>query len=97
LSSGSPASTDRYVRVAALSRRTRDAVVTLPLRADDTEPTVLTGSGAAIWDALAQPTTVAAATATVAEVFGIDACDIEESVRSFVDRLLDAHLVERCA
>jgi hypothetical protein len=68
-----------------LWRRSLDAVVLLPPDADD--PVALPGTGAAVWDLLAEPVTLPDLVATLTDAYGGDPATIEHDVVALLDRL----------
>jgi hypothetical protein len=84
----------RFVHARVLSRRTADAVVLLALDHPSTEPIALSGTGVAIWDALAEPRSVAEVASALGPDFGLLAVEIEASVNAYVDRLHSVGLVQ---
>lgn len=72
-------------RADVLWRRAVDAVVLLPVGADD--PVLLPASGAAVWELLEQPATLAELVQALGEVYAAD--DVEADVAADVAALLD--------
>jgi len=72
-------------RSDVLWRRSLDAVVLLPAGAD--EPVTLPGTGAAVWDLLAEPVTLPDLVGTLTQVYGGDAATIERDVTGLLARL----------
>jgi hypothetical protein len=66
-------------------RRSIDAVVLMPAGAD--APAALPGTAAAVWDLLAEPTTLAELVATLAEVYATDPGAITADVEALLARL----------
>jgi hypothetical protein len=78
-----------------LWRRAVDAVVLLPVGADD--PVLLPGTGAAVWELLEQPATLDELLAALREVYGTDAADRASAaadVVALLDRLVGLGAVE---
>jgi hypothetical protein len=78
-----------------LWRRAVDAVVLLPVGADD--PVLLPGTGAPVWELLEQPATLDELLAALREVYGTDAADgasVAADVAALLDRLVDLGAVE---
>jgi hypothetical protein len=69
------------------TRRTPDAVLVLPLTANDCAPVALTGTAIDVWDAFARPTTIAEATSGLAAKFDGPSSAIGASVRDLVSEL----------
>ena len=73
-------------REDVLWRRSLDAVILLPSGLDD--PVTLPGTGASVWDVLAEPATVAELVATLAEAYdGADPSVVEHDVRALLAEL----------
>ena len=81
-------------RADVLWRRAVDAVVLLPVGADD--PVLLPGTGAAVWELLEQPATLDELLAALREVYGTDAdaASVEADVVALLDRLVGLGAVE---
>ncbi|MFI5047442.1 MAG: PqqD family protein [Acidimicrobiia bacterium] len=73
-------------RPDALWRRGLDAVLVLPVDAD--EPVMLTGTGPAVWELLAEPCTVPQLAAVLSEVYDAEPATVEADVRPVVDELV---------
>jgi hypothetical protein len=80
----------RYVHGAALTRRTSDAVLVLPLDERAAEPIMLSGTGATLWDTFAHPTSVRAAAAELALAFATDVTDVEVAITPVIAQLVAA-------
>ena len=73
-------------REDVLWRRSLDAVILLP--ADVDEPVTLPGTGASVWDLLAEPATVAELVATLSEAYDdADPSVVEHDVRALLEEL----------
>jgi Coenzyme PQQ synthesis protein D (PqqD) len=70
-----------------LWRRSLDAVILLPVGADD--PLTLPGTGAIVWDLLEEPATLAELVATLAEAFEEDPAVVEHDVSTLLAELED--------
>jgi hypothetical protein len=70
-----------------LWRRSLDAVILLPVGADD--PRTLPGTGAIVWDLLEEPTSLAELVATLAEAFEEDPAVVEHDVSALLAELED--------
>ncbi|MFA5885699.1 MAG: PqqD family protein [Acidimicrobiia bacterium] len=68
-----------------LWRRSLDSVVLLPVGAD--EPVSLPGTGAAVWDLLAEPSTLPELVDALVDVYGGDPSTIERDVAALLERL----------
>ena len=68
-----------------LWRRSLDSVVLLPVGAD--EPVSLPGTGAAVWDLLAEPATLPELVDALADVYGGDPSTIARDVAELLERL----------
>jgi hypothetical protein len=71
-------------------RRTLDAVILLPKVAD--EPVMLPDTGAAVWDLLAEPTTLDDLVGTLSDVYSADPQTVERDVGALLLEL-EAHAV----
>ena len=72
-------------REDVLWRRSLDAVILLPVDID--EPLTLPGTGASVWDLLAEPATVAELVAILADAYGADSTVVEHDVRALLAEL----------
>ena len=61
------------------------AVILLPVGADD--PMTLPGTGAAVWDLLEEPASLAELVAALAEAYEEDPAVVEHDVRALLDEL----------
>jgi hypothetical protein len=68
-----------------LWRRSLDAVILLPVGVE--EPLTLPGPGAAVWDLLAEPATVAELVAILADAYDEDSAVVEHDVRALLGDL----------
>jgi len=69
-----------------LWRRSLDAVILMPVGAD--EPVTLPGTGASVWDLLAEPATLAELVATLADAYDrADPSVVEHDVRVLLAEL----------
>lgn len=82
-----------YHAPAALWRRCSQAVLILP--PDHDEVLLLDGMGAAIWEVLERPSSVAGIVATLTESRGVGPDAIEEQVTRFLEELLEFRAVAR--
>ena len=73
-------------------RRSLDAAIVLSAGAED--PVTLPGTGAAVWDLLAEPATLAELVGTLVEVYGGDSATIERDVAGLLEHLRALHVVE---
>jgi hypothetical protein len=77
-----------------LWRRSLDAVILLPVGAD--EPVTLPGTGALVWDLLEEPASLAVIVATLTEVYAdADATVVEHDVATLLAELEDLGAVTR--
>jgi hypothetical protein len=76
-----------------LWRRSLDAVIVLPVGAD--EPLTLPGTGAAVWDLLEEPASLAELVAALAEVYEEDPAVVELDVTTLLAELEDLGAVTR--
>jgi hypothetical protein len=79
-------------RPDALWRRSLDAVLVLPVGAD--QPVTLAGTGAALWELLAEPRTVPQLAAVLSEAYAAPHATVEADVRPVVAELARLHAVE---
>jgi Coenzyme PQQ synthesis protein D (PqqD) len=79
-------------RPDALWRRSLDAVIVLPLGAD--EPITLTGTGPALWELLSEPCTVPQLAAVLSEAYHEAPATVEADVRPVVDELVRLEALE---
>jgi hypothetical protein len=79
-------------RPDALWRRSLDAVIVLPVGAD--EPLTLAGTGPALWELLAEPCTVAQLAAVLAEAYGAEPEVVEADVAPIVEELVRRQALE---
>jgi hypothetical protein len=70
-----------------LWRYTAEGVVLLPLKA--TEPFVLEGAGAALWEVLREPQTLQAAAATLSRRFSVPTEEVLSTVPAVLSELTD--------
>ena len=68
-----------------LWRRSLDAVILMPVGADDA--LTLPGTGAAVWDLLVEPATLGELVAVLAEAYGADPSVVEHDVRGLLTDL----------
>ena len=73
-------------------RRSLDAAIVLSADAED--PVTLAGTGAAVWDLLAEPAALAELVGTLVEVYGGDSATIERDVAGLLEQLRVLHAVE---
>jgi hypothetical protein len=70
-----------------LWRRSLDAVILLPVGADD--PLTMPGTGAAVWDLLEEPASLAELVVILAEAFDADPAVVEHDVATLLAELED--------
>ncbi len=91
---GAAAGQSRYARAGdVLWRRAGAAVIVLPVHGGDVVE--LGGSGAALWDVLAEPTTVEDAATLLAELFGADRSLVAADVAAALADLCRRDVVRR--
>ena len=78
-----------------LWRRSLDAVIVLPVGAD--EPSTLPGTGAIVWDLLEEPATVAELVAILADAYEEDPAVVDHDVRALLADLETLGAVEQGA
>ena len=77
----------------ALWRRSLDSVIVFPVGTDD--PVTIGGSGAVVWDLLAEPATLDELVATLAEVYEGDAASIASDVADLLSQLEALGAIQR--
>ena len=84
----------RYVHGAALTRRTHDGVMVLTIDERAREPIMLSGTGTAMWDAFASPTSIRTVATELAAQFATDAAAVEVAIAPVVARLVASGALE---
>jgi hypothetical protein len=79
-----------FVHAAVVVRRAPDAVLVLPLDDRAAEPIMLSGTGVAMWEAFARPSSPRAVAATLAREFSTDQDDVARAIAPVVAQLLAA-------